>query len=306
MNISKLKLQHFIFFLDIAKGKNFFEAAIEHDITQATFSKAIMRLEDEIGSTLIDRGHYPVSLTPAGKQLYKDLQEMMPAIQSSIFHMKAYSQRTQIKMTVVPSLANYRIQHLVDRFTLAHPEIPVSINDSENPHDTLKALQNEEIDFCIMHKPFTPLTLLRTRVLTKEPLFVIMPKAHKLASRESVSLVDLYHETFIASRYSYTILQDICNTSVLSLLNIKKGVPRPTVISSIEAGQGITLYYKSDIDMFRLDNVVIKQIEEITDNPVILGSLGSNELSASQKLFSDFLASAFANENSESQAKQLS
>jgi DNA-binding transcriptional LysR family regulator len=293
MSLENLHIRIFGYFLDIARGSSFFEAAQDHDITQSSFSKAIQRLEGELGVRLIDRSHYPVKLTEAGEQFNTDLLELIPIYHKLKLHMLSYSQNRQIRCRIVPAMTNFRIQQILDEFTKVYPDIPVYLTDGEDPQEAIKALHQGEADFCIIHKPFSPATLLRMIILTSDRLFVMLPKTHHLASHETISLPDLNDETFVTSRFSYTILRDICSKIEFSQLNIRQNVPRPTIVSTVEAGKGVALYYESGLTLFHLENIALRPMMEIPNNPVTLVSSSRNELTKEQKIFSDFLVSTF-------------
>ncbi|MEQ5821556.1 LysR family transcriptional regulator [Halomonas sp. SCS19] len=54
-------------FLALARTRHFSRAAEEQNVTQPTFSRRIKLLEEEMGTTLINRQTLPLSLTPAGE-----------------------------------------------------------------------------------------------------------------------------------------------------------------------------------------------------------------------------------------------
>jgi hypothetical protein len=62
-------------------------------------------------------------------------------------------------------------------------------------------------------------------------------------------------------------------------------------------GKGVAIYYKSDLNLFNLKNIVLKSLEGISDNPIILASSSRHELTAVQKTFSDFITVAFRKRN---------
>ncbi|MGB8711722.1 MAG: LysR family transcriptional regulator, partial [Onishia taeanensis] len=52
-------------FIALARTRHFSRAADEQNVTQPTFSRRIKLLEEEMGTTLINRQTLPLSLTPA-------------------------------------------------------------------------------------------------------------------------------------------------------------------------------------------------------------------------------------------------
>lgn len=63
-------------FLALARTQHFSRAAESRHVSQPTFSRRIRILEETMGTTLINRQTFPLSLTPAGEQ-FRDMCERM-------------------------------------------------------------------------------------------------------------------------------------------------------------------------------------------------------------------------------------
>jgi len=68
-------------FLTLAEVGNFTRAAELRHTSQAAFSRRIQNLENWVGARLIDRGRYPVYLTPAGENLQKVAADILSQLQ---------------------------------------------------------------------------------------------------------------------------------------------------------------------------------------------------------------------------------
>lgn len=64
-------------FLALAEARNFTRAAQRRNTSQAAFSRRIQSLEAWAGAALIDRGTFPVVLTPAGEQFRAHAGEVL-------------------------------------------------------------------------------------------------------------------------------------------------------------------------------------------------------------------------------------
>lgn len=60
--------------LSLARTNNFSRSAEERNVTQSAFSRRIKALEAWLGVPLVDRSHYPTSLTRAG-EVFRDAAE---------------------------------------------------------------------------------------------------------------------------------------------------------------------------------------------------------------------------------------
>ncbi|OPX54466.1 DNA-binding transcriptional regulator, LysR family [Oceanospirillum multiglobuliferum] len=63
-------------FIALARTRHFSRAADERNVTQPTLSRRIKLLEEEMGTTLIDRNSLPLSLTPAGEVFLAGAEQM--------------------------------------------------------------------------------------------------------------------------------------------------------------------------------------------------------------------------------------
>lgn len=64
-------------FVSLAQTRNFSRAATERHVTQSALSRRIRSLEEWLGAELVDRGSYPLMLTPAGKLFNNSAAEVL-------------------------------------------------------------------------------------------------------------------------------------------------------------------------------------------------------------------------------------
>lgn len=62
-------MRHLSYFVTLAKEHHFARAADVCHVAQPTLSAAIRKLEEDLGATLVVRGHRFVGLTPEGAKL---------------------------------------------------------------------------------------------------------------------------------------------------------------------------------------------------------------------------------------------
>ncbi|MDR3342666.1 MAG: LysR family transcriptional regulator [Treponema sp.] len=286
-------MEHLGYFMSIAKGSSFLDVALDHEISQATLSKSIIKLEDELGVRLLDRSHYPVTLTEAGRQFYEDLQKLLPGYKTMLDHIKAFVLRHDVSCTVIPSFHIFGIQVTLDQFSAVHQDIPLDTTRHDDSVSILTALQNEELDFGIMHKPLQPAPEIAMVALAADPLYVLLPKNHPAAKGETVSLYDVINDTFVANPWAYTILRDLVHVVPEMPKNIKKLEVRALVIESISDGFGVSILYHSDLTTFNLENIIIRPLAELPNNPLVLAWSKQKQLSPQQRTFRDYIIASF-------------
>ena len=77
MNLDTLDL-----YCSIVLRQSFSRAAVESGVTQAAASQAIQRLEDELGTRLLDRSKRPFNVTPEGEKFYRACRELLDRFQT--------------------------------------------------------------------------------------------------------------------------------------------------------------------------------------------------------------------------------
>jgi LysR family hydrogen peroxide-inducible transcriptional activator len=265
-----MRIEHLGYFLSIAKGSTFLDAALDHDISQATLSKAIIKLEDELKVRLLDRSHYPVTLTEAGRQFYEDLQKLLPGYKTMLGHIDAFALRHDVSCSVVPSFHILGISVILKQFSDLHQKIPLIATCYGDPLPVLTALQNEDLDFGIIHKPILSVPGIATVVLAEDPLYVLLPKNHPAAKSKTVSLSDVINATFVANPWAYTILRDLGQIVPEMPKSIENLEVRAHIIEYISEGSGMSILYRSDLTTFNLENIATCPLAELPNNPLVL------------------------------------
>lgn len=72
-----MELRVLRYFLTVAKEQSFTKAAISLNITQPTLSRQLVALEEEVGTTLFNRGGHSITLTDEGLLLKRRALEII-------------------------------------------------------------------------------------------------------------------------------------------------------------------------------------------------------------------------------------
>ncbi len=124
-------------FIALAEAKSFRAAAERLGVSRPAVSQAIQRLEDRLGTALVQRTTRSVSLTEAGTQLY---QRVAPAVSEVALALDATRDReakpSGLLRLAVSSIAERFISGpLVASFTQAYPGIQLDITVTDEEFD---------------------------------------------------------------------------------------------------------------------------------------------------------------------------
>lgn len=230
--------------ISLAQEGSFSRAAEVLNRSQPAVSQALRRLEDELGTPLLDRSSRKVTLTAAGSLLL-DYAQRMVLLRQDAFHTLEnlrHFKRGVLRLAANESVSLYVLPPLLRAFRKAYQAIKIEVMQfpsSEIP--TL--LMDQDVDFGFLS--FRPVHKdLQTQLLFRDELALALFPTHPLASHRVVELELLGRESFIAH-----LAQTPTRSHLLDLFAREK-VPLRIVmeLSSIEtlkdfvkAGEGIAL-----------------------------------------------------------------
>lgn len=116
-------------FLAAVSAGSFTGAAKELDVSQASVSELIRRLEEEVGAALFVRGGRRLLLTAAGEQLRPHAEGAVSSVAAGVQAVASLSALESGTATfgVLRNAAYYALGDLVQRFHQAHPNVQVRL-----------------------------------------------------------------------------------------------------------------------------------------------------------------------------------
>ena len=141
-------------FYTVAKCKNISGAARELFISQPAISKAIARLEQNLGSTLFLRSSRGVKLTEAGELLYGQVERAFSAISQGEQQLMRMQKLGIGHLTLGASatLCKYVLLPILQPFVRENPHIQISIS-CQSSYETIEALEKGSIDIGLIGGP---------------------------------------------------------------------------------------------------------------------------------------------------------
>ncbi|MDT8924521.1 LysR substrate-binding domain-containing protein [Pseudomonas taiwanensis] len=145
----------------IAECKNFSRAAELRCVTQSALSRRIRSLEEWVGVELVDRGTYPVQLTPAGQTFCDETRQALGALMSlraSLRDVERMPGRS-IQITAAHSLSMTFLPKWLSQFQQHNEKFNARVV-AANIHDAVISLEEGNCDLMIVyHHPLTPISL---------------------------------------------------------------------------------------------------------------------------------------------------
>ena len=150
-----MDLELYRIFYTVACCKNISQAADILYISQPAVSKAIKKLENIAGITLFSRNSRGVKLTEDGKIFFTYIEKAMQEIYVGEKILAKLKKREEgiIKLGVSTTLCKYFLIPRLKNFISKYPDIQIKIIN-KTTFDTLKLVDEGEIDFGIISRPF--------------------------------------------------------------------------------------------------------------------------------------------------------
>lgn len=111
-----------VYFLKVVEKGSFSAAARSLYLSQAALSLQVKQLEEEVGITLLDRSGYRPQLTPAGKEYYRKVKELINDY-NQFMHQLTLANRQTIKVAFTGINENQQLIKLIEDFQHQNPQV---------------------------------------------------------------------------------------------------------------------------------------------------------------------------------------
>ena len=177
------------YFVAVAEQQHFGRAAALLHLAQPSLSRQIRRLEQQLGARLLDR-------TPQGSRLTEAGQVFLPLAQSLLRSADQAAARTRAaadpSRIIIGFTSNILITQAVRELRRRNPDADVQTVHLEWD-EARSALLEHRVDAALARLPFLT-DQLHVTILYDEPRAVLLPRDHRLAGKESVTLDDIADE----------------------------------------------------------------------------------------------------------------
>ena len=198
-------------FLRVADAGSFNRAAEECYITPTAVIKQINLLEGELGVRLFDRSHRGLTLTPAGRSLYRDTKYIIQYCRDSVTRAKNAMQAepSVVRIGSSPMTPAQLLMRLWSRVNELCPDIKFQIvpfeNTPENAREILGNLgKNIDVVGGIFDETMLGLYGCDGLELSREPFCCAVSVHHRLAAKDLLRVSDLYGENLLLMRRGWS------------------------------------------------------------------------------------------------------
>jgi len=245
MEINRIELRHLRCLVALAEELNFGRAAERLHMSQPPLTRLIADVEKTLGAKLFARTTRRVALTPVGEVFAAEAQAVLSRVEEALESVTAavLRQAGQLRLAYVPLALQTVLPRLLAAFRAQDHDARIDLIELLGEAQA-GALASGRVDMAFTDRPIKGAGH-ENLLLHREPLSLLVPEAHPLAVRGSVSLEELRGEPVILHpRHEYPDYYDriiAAYESVGVSPNVRQREPGQNCMALVIGGAGLLL-----------------------------------------------------------------
>ena len=204
-----MELRHLRYFVAVAEAGSLTVAARKLHTSQPSLSRQIRDLEDEVGSQLLTRRARGIELTPAGRAFLEHARSVLSQVEAAIEAARRVAHPAKPCFSM-GFLTGHELTWMPEALRILRDELPnidVMISSQYSPR-LADGLLKGTIDAAFLRRE-KGVPGLAFRLLVNEPLTVILPSDHRLATLKAISPREFAGETFVTVSGTAPVLRAV-------------------------------------------------------------------------------------------------
>ena len=181
------------YFLAVAETSSFTAAAERCHVTQPTLSAGIVRLEEEVGARLFDRGRR-TGLTAAGQRLLPHARAMVDAWQAARAEQRVSKRPRLVRIAIATTVA---VSAAIEWVAEAQKREGFEIEISEGAADAVLERWRRGRCDAALFPVREPLAAPNAVPILREPYLLAAARGHRIATRDRWSIEELADTPFV-------------------------------------------------------------------------------------------------------------
>lgn len=293
-----MELRHLRYFVAVAEELSFTRAAARLHIGQPPLSHQIQQLESEVGAQLLDRSKRWVRLTQAGKLFLEDARRVLAlseqAMQTARRAERGEAGELRVGFTYSTPLTPL-FASVVNRYRQQYPGVTLTLHELPTVPQ-IAAIAERELDLGLVRPPDISIPdSVSLTALRHDPLALVLPSGHPLASQPSVSIRDLRDQPLVMYPRTtgtgiYPQIFRLCRAAGFQPSIAMEAGEASTIIGLVAAGCGISILPAS-FEIIRMAGVCYRPLSDAAATTALMLAQRKDETSP---LVAAFVAIAMA------------
>lgn len=239
--IELVDLETFIAIVDL---ESFSHAALRMHVSQPTVTARLQRLEERLGTKLLNRTTRRLAPTKEGLRLHKEAVSTLHGLQQLFKEFDTTSNRGghRILIGATPMIAATMMPSIFHGYKKRYPDVQIQLLDLQY-QEIIEKILSGEADLGVVAFDGDS-TKLRFQRLAEEELLLVVPFGHPLAKLKEVELKKvLKYPLLILDRYTtlISLIKEEGNKRNLPIKSLSEATQLITLLAMLDAGNGITL-----------------------------------------------------------------
>lgn len=264
-----MELRHLRYFIAVAEELHFTRAAARLHIGQPPLSQQIQALEQEVGAQLLERSKRWVRLTEAGKLFLNDARKILALSEQSMLTAQRASrgEMGELRVGFTSSMPfTVVLQRVVNLYRQRFPQVTLTLQEMSSLRQ-IEGIVQRTLDVGFIRPPEVEIAAgVRAITLRHDPLLLVMPDNHRLASKKSLKLAELAGEDFVM--YSkdvgtgiYAQIVRLCRQAGFEPHIVQDAREATTIIGLVAAGCGVSILPES-FQCIQMPGVCFRKISD--------------------------------------------
>lgn len=279
-------------FVAACEHKNLSAVARQMQCTQPAVSQHIVRLEKELGVSLLERRARGVEPTQAGQLFYEHVLEGLDSITLGVRQLEQLvaGEMGSLGITTGGTTIKHFMSNTVVAFRERYPSVKLHFQSANTHRRCIEALRNEQVDLAFVTMG-EAIKGIEQRPFIEMPWVLVVPQSDKLAQASNIKAKQLKGISYIALKDSSTS-QNQLNQQLQD-----KGVhcqaittvdDWDTAIQFVEMGLGYAITPERHAENLQKQHAVAHLA--ITDLPPVVFGWASRRWKSLPKIAEDFVA----------------
>lgn len=186
------------YFLATSETLNFTNAAAQCNVSQPALTRAIKKLEEELGGPLFRRERNRTHLTDLGHVMREHLGHVDTTTQKAVSAAQKLLnlEKAPLKVGIMCTIGPTQVIPFLSKFQLLHPGIDLTIYDV-TPHNMTEGLLSGDLDCALLGLPMSLHERFDTFRLYDERMVAIYPPDHRYKDMKKIPISELSGEGYL-------------------------------------------------------------------------------------------------------------
>jgi DNA-binding transcriptional LysR family regulator len=230
------------YFLAVCETLNFNRAAERCHVSQPALTRAVHKLEDELGGLLFRRDKHRTRLTELGHLMRGHLAEVLSQTETAKATARRFLQLEAAPMTlgVMCTVGPLRFIRFLNAFRHQQPGISLTLVEAV-PSRLSDLLVDGTLDLALMAQPESFDARLEATPIYRERFVVAFPAGHRFGERERVHVSELRAESYLSRVHCEyrDHLDQLCRSHDVIIQSVYRSEREDWIQTMIAAGMGV-------------------------------------------------------------------